>query len=98
MIEPSCTCFAGFSYLTQRGDVVENPERTPMRRYHQVIAMNREITHRADWQIELQSLPMIPIIERHVDSKFSTGEEQPFALSILANCAQESRRRNTIGD
>src|SRR5258708_4691293 len=41
---------------------------------------------------------MIPIIERHIDSKFSAGEEQPFALRILANCAQKSRRRNTIGD
>ena len=67
-----------------------------MRSNHQIIAMDREIANRSDRQIQLQGLPVIAVIERNVNSEFGSGEEQPFALRIFANCAQESRGGNAV--
>ena len=69
-----------------------------MRSNHEVIAMDREIPDRADGQIQLQGLPMIAVIKRHVNPKLGSGEKQTFALRIFSDCAQECGGGNACGD
>ena len=71
--------------LTERRDVVEHPERTPVRGDDQVVVPLVEITDRGHRQVELQRLPVVAVVERDVDAELGAGEEQPRADLVLAN-------------
>src|SRR5439155_12585284 len=99
MVKPGTpSCFDGLGRLAEWGDVVENPEGATVRRDYQVIAVDREIANGTDRQIQLQRLPLVPVVERHVDTQFSTGEEQSSSPRVLANGPQEIRSRNAARD
>ena len=70
--------------LPQRREVIKNPERAAVRRNDQVIAVNVEVTHRGVWQIQLQRLPVVAVVERNVDGSFRSREEQTFSHGIFA--------------
>src|ERR1700675_4606324 len=53
-----------FKRLTERRNVIQNPERTAVRGNHQVIAVDGEIANRRGGQVQLQRLPMVSVGER----------------------------------
>ena len=84
--------------LSQRGDVVEHPERPSVRRDDQVAPVDRDVAHRAARQVELQRLPAPAVVERHVDADLGAGEQQAPSHRILADRACVCGRRNTRND
>ena len=94
----TASCFFGLRRLAQWRDVIENPEGAAVRSDDQIVAVNRKIADGSRRQIELQRLPVVAVIERHVDPEFCSGKQQIFFLRIFANAAQKSMRRNAIGN
>src|ERR1041385_2275454 len=47
--------------------------------------MNNKITNRCTRQIQLQRLPVVTIIERHINSRLRAGKEQPLLFGIFSN-------------
>ena len=95
-IQPRLIRLPSLGHLPQRHNVVQNPERPPVRRHHKIVAVNHEIANRTDWQIQLQGLPMIAVVERCIESQLGSGEQQPFRLRVFANRSQESRSGNAL--
>src|SRR5262249_19115596 len=60
--------------LTQRRDVIQNPERPPMRRCNQIIVFNHQIVHRGRRHVKQQRLPVVAIVKGEVNSQLSSGE------------------------
>src|SRR5436853_52144 len=56
-----------------RGQIVENPERSSVRRGNEIAFLHREIMNGDHGQIELQLLPVRAIVERHPDAAFRSG-------------------------
>src|SRR6516162_7197451 len=50
-----------------------------------VVAVDSEVAHRGGWQIELQRLPVITVIERDGYAGFGAGEQHALANGIFAN-------------
>ncbi len=61
--------------LSQRRDVIQNPEGPPMRRYDQIFVLYDQIMNGRLRQVQLQRLPVSSAIERNKDSGFRTGVE-----------------------
>ena len=53
--------------------------------------MNRNIADSGNWQVQLQRLPVIPVVPGYVNSKFGSGEEKPLSLRIFPNRTQKCR-------
>ena len=85
-IEP-CAGFAECSQLAQRRDVVENPERAAVSGDDEIVAVNGQIAHRGDRQVELQRLPVVAVVERNVNAEFGAGEEQALVSAGLRESA-----------
>ena len=66
--------------LAQRTNVVENPERAAMRRGDKVIVLHRQVVNRRGRQVELQRLPMCPVVDGEIHSGLRAGIEQSFDL------------------
>src|SRR5690348_3670 len=71
--------------LPQRSDVVENPKSPAVSAGYQIISLNFQIPYRGCRHVEAQRLPIVAIVERYEYFSFRAGEEQTFALWILAN-------------
>ena len=71
--------------LTERRQIVQHPERTPVRRDHEIVIFNDKIMNRCYRQIQLQWLPMGAIIERNNNAELGSGVKQTFALGIFAH-------------
>jgi len=84
--------------LTQRRHVIEYPERSAVRRYHQIVAVNYEIADRYGWKIELQRLPVVAVVEGDEHAGFGAGLEQSFANRAFTNGVQKRRRFDTSCD
>ena len=84
--------------LAQRSNVVEDPERAPVRGDHQIIAVNRHILHRRYRQIQLQRPPIVSVIVRDVNAELGPGKEHPFLLRIFTHRSHKRRSVNALGD
>src|SRR5260370_21884597 len=66
--------------LTERGDVVENPEAAAVSADDQivlvVIGMEIEIADGSAGQVLAERLPVIPVIEAGINGGLGSGEEQ----------------------
>ena len=80
----------------QRSEVVENPNGPSLRRNHQILAMNLDISNRHVWQVQLKRLPALPVIERDKHPEFSAGVEQSFTIRILAHDTRGPIRGNAV--
>src|SRR5580704_3844580 len=69
-----------------------------MRRNDQVIVVNPEITHGRMRQIELETLPMIAVIERHPYARFRPREQKSLANGVFAHGVDRRVVRQTAGD
>ncbi len=84
--------------LPQRRDVVENPDAAPVRADDEVVVFDDEIADRGRGHVQSQRLPVVAVVERHVDLRFGSGEEQALPLRILADDADGRAARNAGDD
>src|SRR6266404_497472 len=47
--------------------------------------MNSDVAHRRMWQIQLQRLPVVSIVERNIDGAFRSCEQQALWSRVFAN-------------
>ena len=71
--------------LTQRRDVIHDPERPPHRRRDEVAVVDLEVGDRRRGQVLLQRLPVLALIERDVHALERAGVQQPLLFGILAH-------------
>ena len=62
--------------LTERRDVIENPERPAVSSDDDVIVFDYQIANRARRHIQSQRLPVVAVVERDVDGALGPAEEQ----------------------
>ena len=84
--------------LPERRDVVENPDAAAVRADDEVVVFDDEIADRGRRHVQPQRLPVVPIVERHVDLRLRAGEEQSLALRILAHHADRRAARDAVDD
>ncbi len=79
-------CSAGLRFeLTERRQIVQDPERATMCRNDKVVVFYNEIMDRCYRQIQLQWLPTGAVIERNKNAKLGSGVKQTFALGIFTH-------------
>src|SRR5207247_3405528 len=71
--QPSGGGSGGGTGLPQRRHVVENPERAAVGGDHHVVAVHVDVAHGGDRQAQRQRLPVVPVVERHVDALLGAG-------------------------
>src|SRR5215469_15927572 len=92
-------CIGGISIdLPERCDVVQHPERPPMRGCNQIIAMDVYIVNRNGGKVQLEPLPANAVIDAEKHSLFGGSEEQPLFLRVLANGTHIRALRNATCD
>jgi hypothetical protein len=84
--------------LPQWSHIVEDPQRSAKGRRNKVIAVNNQVPNRSRWQIELQGLPMVAIIEGNVDAGFGASVQEAFANGVCANHPDYSVARESGDD
>ena len=82
--------------LAQRTDVIQNPERPPMRSHDEIVVLDHQIVHRRGRQIQLERPPLRSIIERNIDSIFRARVKQSAFLRIFPHGANKRAVRNSI--
>ncbi len=82
--------------LAQRREVVENPERAPVRGNHQIVILDHQIVHRRRRQVQLQRTPVRTIVERNKHSGFSSCIEEPALLRIFPDYSHKASIRNSL--
>ncbi len=82
----------------QRREVIENPERPPMRCHDHVRALDDQVMDRHDGQIAARPLPVAAIIEGDVQPRLRARVEQPPAMRVFTDHAREIARRDALGD
>src|SRR5262249_37354683 len=70
--------------LTQRRDVVHDPERSPHRRDDEIAVVHLDVGDGRRREILLQRLPVFTLIERDVRAFERAGVQQALLLGILA--------------
>ena len=80
-------------HLVQWRQVVEDPERAPVRRHDQVGALDDEVVDRRDGKVALQRLPAGAVVEGHVDAELGPDVQQTLAIRVLSDDAAELVRR-----
>ena len=61
---------------SQRGEVVEDPDRAAVRAGDQIAILDHQIVKRRHRQIELEAIPVRAVVERNVEAGLGSGEEQ----------------------
>src|SRR5271165_3595371 len=84
--------------LTQRREVVENPERASVGRGNEIVSMDGEIANVGGGEIQLQGLPVVAFVEGNVESVFGSGIEQAFAHGIFTDDARDPIGLQARGD
>ena len=68
----------------QRCDVVQDPEPAPVRRDHQIVAVDDQIADRRMRQVQREQLPVVTIVERHIHLALRACIEEAFDFRIGA--------------
>ena len=71
--------------LSERGDIIEDPERATVGTEHQIVILDFHVADRNDRQVELQRTPLLTAVERDVDPELAARVEQSGLDRILAN-------------
>ena len=85
-------------HLTQRRDVVEDPETAAVRRGDHVVVLDDEVADRRYRHVQPQRLPVGAIVERYVDGTLGAGKQQALALGIFAHGVDRLAVRNAVDD
>ena len=84
--------------LPQPRDVVEDPDRAAVGRQDEVVVVDPQVAHRGMREIQLQRLPVLPVIGRAPHGALGGGEQQSAALRILAHGIHGGVRRQAAGN
>ncbi len=82
--------------LAERGDVVEDPERAPLRRDDQIVVGHPHAGDRRDGEIQLDGLPSATVVERCEHPPFRPREQHAGPFRVLPNGSHRVRRRNAV--
>ena len=66
--------------------------------HDQIVVVNPQIAHGAVREVELQRLPLVPIVERNPHARLRPREEQALAHGIFANGVDRGVVRQAAGD
>jgi hypothetical protein len=91
-IGPCCHC----RHLTQRRDVVHDPEGATMGADYEIGFVHDEITYRSCRHVAAQRLPVGAIVEREVNGVLSSCVEQSFPHRIFPYCVHDIAGRNSV--
>ncbi len=69
--------------LTERGDVVQDPEGAALGGHDQIAPVHPEVRDRRDRKVELEALPVPSVVEGDEEAELGAGEEEPLALRVL---------------
>ena len=84
----------GIGHLTQRRQVIEDPECSAVRRGDEVAAVHVEVANGSARQIELQRAPLATVVGGVPEADLGADEEQTAPNGILANRARVRAGRN----
>ena len=73
------------SVLPQRADVVENPETAAMGRDDQVGVLDLDVVHRHRRHVQVQAAPLLAVVDRGVNARLGSDEEESLAHRVLAD-------------
>ena len=73
----------------ERSQVVEDPERPPVSGYNEVGVLHDKVVNWDTGQIQIEGLPVTPVIETDVDTGLSAGVEESFFGGVFSNNAGE---------
>ena len=85
-------------HLTQHANIIQNPERAPVRGHDQIGALELEVVNRRNRQVQLEALPARAGVEGHIQAKLRAQIQQPFPPRILAHDAAEVIAFNAVDD
>src|SRR5215475_13016346 len=71
--------------LPNRTQIIEYPERTPMRRENQIIVLHDQVVNWNARQVQLQRPPLSSAIKRHEHPVLRAGVQQAALLGILTH-------------
>ena len=69
-----------------------------MRARDEVVVMDHQVAHGARRHVEAERLPMLAVIERDIDLRLASGEEESFPLRILAHDVDGPAVRDAVRD
>ena len=69
--------------LVERGQVVEDPEGTALRREHQVLLVDDQVGDGGHREVELERLPVRAVVEGDEHAVLGGGVEKPLPVGIL---------------
>ena len=84
--------------LLQLCHVVQDPERAAVSGHHQVVVRDHHVVDGHDRQVELEGLPVHPIVEGYQHAGLCAGVEQALAFRILAHHSHKGVFRDAVGD
>src|SRR5512138_2719843 len=84
--------------LSQGGEIVEDPERSSVRRRDEIAFLHSEIVNGNDRKIAAKTLPRSSIVEADPHSFFRSCVQQSAANRIFTHDARELVLRNSIRD
>ena len=75
--------------LAQGTDPIEDPEASSMRGDDQVVAMDHQVAHGDRREVELERLPVVPVVEGDVHAEFGGRVQQAASGRILPDGVDE---------
>ena len=79
--------------LAQRRIIVQHPDAAAVGADHQVVAVNHDVAIRRGGEIELERLPVVPVVERDVHPALRAREQQARLLGVLPDHPGEAAAR-----
>ena len=76
--------------------VVQDPEAPAHGRQHHVLVHDFDVRHRSDREVELEGLPVLPVIEGNEHPKLGSGIEQAFPIRIFPDHVHGVVVRNPV--
>src|SRR5206468_9281179 len=89
----------GVGQLLQRRQVIENPERSAVRRGDEVVVLDYQVVNWHNGEVTLQRLPARAVVKGYVYAELAAGVEQapPPARGLLAPAAAKGIGRDRAG-
>src|SRR5690349_8592873 len=78
--------------MTEWRDVGQNPEGAAVGRDNEIVVLDHQIVNRRARKIELQTLPVLAVVERDEDASFGSREEKPALGGVFPHGMDDSAR------
>ena len=85
-------------HLPKLAQAVQYPETAPVRGRHQIVVLDSQVVHRHDREVAPHRMPVVSVVERHVDAGLGSNVQQTRTLVVLADAAGEVVIPEVAGD